>query len=55
MPDELFTIEVADTGHGIGLTPQVARAVPQTVRMAVAEIRLARRRIEERTRDVSAP
>jgi hypothetical protein len=31
VPDELvlFTIEVADTGHGIGLTPQVARAVPK--------------------------
>jgi hydrogenase maturation protease len=43
VPDELvlFTIEVADTGHGMGLTPLVARAVPEVVRMAVAEIRLA--------------
>jgi hydrogenase maturation protease len=41
VPDELvlFTIEVADTGHGIGLTPLVARAVPEVVAMALAEIR----------------
>jgi hydrogenase maturation protease len=40
VPDALvmFTIEVADTGHGIGLTPQVAGAVPEVVDMAVAEI-----------------
>ena len=40
VPDALvvFTIEVADTRHGIGLTPQVARAVPEVVGMAVAEI-----------------
>jgi hydrogenase maturation protease len=40
VPDELvlFTIEVADTGHGTGLTPLVARAVPEVVSMAVAEI-----------------
>ena len=25
----VFTIEVADTGHGIGLTPPVAGAVPE--------------------------
>ena len=39
-PDQLvvFTVEAADTGHGIGLTPQVARAVPQVVDMVVAEI-----------------
>jgi hydrogenase maturation protease len=39
-PDALvvFTIEVADTSHGVGLTPQVARAVPEVVGMAVAEI-----------------
>ncbi|MCV7099027.1 hydrogenase maturation protease [Mycobacterium palustre] len=40
VPDEfvLFAIEVADTGHGIGLTPQVAAAVPEVVDLAVAEI-----------------
>jgi hydrogenase maturation protease len=40
VPDALvvFTIEVTDTGHGIGLTPQVAAAVPEVVGMAVAEI-----------------
>ncbi len=40
LPDALvvFAVDVADTGHGIGLTPQVARAVPEVVRMAVAEI-----------------
>ncbi|OBF93805.1 peptidase M52 [Mycobacterium sp. 852002-51163_SCH5372311] len=41
VPDALvvFTIEVADTGHGIGMTRQVAAAVPEVVRMAVAEIK----------------
>ena len=41
VPDALvvFTVEVADTGHGIGLTPRVARAVPELVHMAVAEIK----------------
>ncbi len=40
VPDVLvvFTIEVADTDNGIGLTPEVARAVPQVVDMAVDEI-----------------
>jgi hydrogenase maturation protease len=40
VPDELllFTVEVADTGHGVGLTPRVARAVPEVVGMAAAEI-----------------
>jgi hydrogenase maturation protease len=40
VPDALvvFTVEVADTGHGIGLTPQVARAVPEAVQMVLAEI-----------------
>ncbi len=40
IPDDLvlFAVEVADTGHGIGLTPAVALAVPEAVRMAVAEI-----------------
>ena len=34
----LLTVEVADTGHGTGLTPRVERAVPEVVGMAVAEI-----------------
>lgn len=34
----LLTVEVADTGHGAGLTPLVERAVPEVVGMAVAEI-----------------
>jgi hydrogenase maturation protease len=34
----LFTVEVADTGYGTGLTPRVARAVPEVVGMAAAEI-----------------
>jgi hydrogenase maturation protease len=51
VPDELvlFTIDVADTGHGLGLSPRVARAVPEVVRMAVAEItRSARVRLRDR-------
>jgi hydrogenase maturation protease len=42
----VFTIEVADTGHGIGLTPQVAAAVPKVVGMAVAEINRSRPTID---------
>ena len=40
LPEALvvFTIEAADTGHGIGLTPRVAAAVPEVVNMALAEI-----------------
>ncbi len=40
VPDVLVvvTIEVADTGHGTGLTPHVAGAVPEVVCMAVDEI-----------------
>ncbi|MEB3981571.1 hydrogenase maturation protease [Mycobacterium sp. 663a-19] len=40
VPDELvvFTVEVAATGHGVGLTREVADAVPEVVRMAAAEI-----------------
>lgn len=34
----MFTIEVADTGHGIGFTPAVAAAVPEVVDMVLAEI-----------------
>ena len=45
VPDALvmFTIEVTDTGHGVGLTPQVASAVSEVVGMAVAEIKRNRR------------
>lgn len=44
VPDALavFTVEVADTGHGIGLTPQVARAVPQVVALVAREINCSR-------------
>jgi hydrogenase maturation protease len=38
----LLTVDVADTGHGAGLTPRVARAVPEVVGMAVAEINRGR-------------
>jgi hydrogenase maturation protease len=34
----LLAVEVADTGHGIGLTPQVSAAVPAVVTAAVAQI-----------------
>jgi hydrogenase maturation protease len=39
-PDQLvvFTVEAADIGHGVGLTPQVSAAVPEVVASAVAEI-----------------
>jgi hydrogenase maturation protease len=42
MPDELvvFTVEAADTGHGTGLTPAVAAAVPQVVDAVLVELRL---------------
>lgn len=44
VPDALVvvSVEAADTGHGVGLTPQVAAAVPAVVRMAVDEIDRAR-------------
>jgi hydrogenase maturation protease len=40
IPDELviFTVDVVDTNHGIGLTPAVAGAVPQLVDLIVAEL-----------------
>jgi len=52
VPDALvmFTIEVTDTGHGIGLTPQVASAVPEVVGMAVAEIKRNRRPVRRSQR-----
>ena len=34
----LLTVEVADTDHGTGLTPRVARAVPEVLRMTLAEL-----------------
>ncbi len=34
----VLAVEVADTGHGTGLTPRVARAVPEVVRLVSAEI-----------------
>lgn len=40
---EIFTIELADTGHGIGLTPKVAGAVSEVVDKVVAEIKRNRR------------
>lgn len=38
MPNELvlFTVEAADTGHGVGLTSQVAAAVPKAADAVVA-------------------
>jgi hydrogenase maturation protease len=40
MPHELtvFTVDVADTSHGRGLTPVVAAAVPHLVDLIVAEL-----------------
>jgi hydrogenase maturation protease len=40
VPEELvvFTVEAADVGHGVGLTPNVAGAVPDVVTAVVAEI-----------------
>jgi hydrogenase maturation protease len=38
----VLTIEAADTGYGIDLTPQVAGAVPRVVRMAIDEINHSR-------------
>ena len=39
-PGELvvLAIEVADMGHGVGLSPHVARAVPEAIHLAVEEI-----------------
>jgi hydrogenase maturation protease len=55
VPDALvvFTVEVADTGHGIGLTPPVARAVPEVVHLAVAEINRHRRTARRSRRPAS--
>ena len=39
-PDRLvvFTVETADVGHGVGLTPQVSAAVQDVIAAALAEI-----------------
>ena len=39
-PDRLvvFTVEAAEVGHGVGLTPQVAAAVPEVLTALIAEI-----------------
>jgi hydrogenase maturation protease len=34
----IYAVDVADTGYGIGLTPQVEQAVPDVVALAAAEI-----------------
>lgn len=43
-PDEVsvITVEVIETGHGMGLTPSVQRAVPAVVAAAVDEINRVR-------------
>jgi hydrogenase maturation protease len=40
MPDELvvFTVDVVDTNHGIGLTPAVEAALPELVDLIVDEL-----------------
>lgn len=40
-PEDLvvFTVDAADTGQGIGLTPDVASAVPDVVAAVLAEVR----------------
>lgn len=40
VPDELvvFTVDVTDTGHGVGLTPAVAAAASRVVELVVAEL-----------------
>ena len=38
----VFTVDVLETGHGVGLSGQVADAVPEVVRLVLAEIDRAR-------------
>ena len=40
VPDQLvvFTVEAADTGYGVGMTPAVAAAVPDVVDAVLAEL-----------------
>lgn len=42
IPDDVvvFTVETADTTHGVGLTPAVAAAVPDVVAAVLAELTL---------------
>jgi hydrogenase maturation protease len=39
-PGELvvLTVEIADAGHGVGLTPAVAAAVPEVINVILAEL-----------------
>jgi hydrogenase maturation protease len=39
----VFTVDAADIGHGVGLSPAVAAAVPQAAAAVVAEIDARRR------------
>lgn len=50
VPDTLvlFTVQAADTGYGIGLTPTVAAAVPNVVDAVMAEIHSARTSVQGR-------
>jgi hydrogenase maturation protease len=52
LPDELvvFTLDVADTGHGVGLTPAVAAAVPRAIDAILAELAPDRRATTRPTR-----
>jgi len=34
----VFTVDIADANHGVGLTPAVAAAVPDLVDLIVAEL-----------------
>lgn len=36
---QIYAVDVADTGHGTGLTAQVEQALPDVVALAAAEIR----------------
>lgn len=42
----VLTVETADLGHGVGLTPQVSAAVPDAVATALVEIDRATRGVE---------
>jgi hydrogenase maturation protease len=42
----VLTVETADVGHGVGLTPQVSAAVQGAVATALAEIDRATRGVE---------
>ncbi len=55
VPDALvvFTVDVTDTGHGLGLTPRVADAVPKVVEIVAAEINDALRSARRSQRPAS--